>query len=43
MSSITPSGLTAREVLERFPVAERRALELGLAWMAKYGLLDWLS
>ncbi|WP_397414339.1 glycosyltransferase family 4 protein [Phenylobacterium sp.] len=38
-----PSGLTAREVLERFPVAERRALELGLAWMAKYGLLDWLS
>jgi D-inositol-3-phosphate glycosyltransferase len=43
MIAAAPSGLTAREVLERFPTPERRALELGLAWMAKYGVLDWLA
>jgi glycosyltransferase involved in cell wall biosynthesis len=36
-------GASVREVLEAVPVGERRALELGLAWMAKYGFLDWLS
>lgn len=33
---------TAREVLVRFPLPRRRAVELGLAWMAKLGLVDWL-
>jgi D-inositol-3-phosphate glycosyltransferase len=34
---------TVRQVLEAFPIPRRRAVELGLAWMAKYGLLDWLG
>jgi len=34
--------LTAREILLAFPQGERRPLELGLAWMAKHGFLDWL-
>ena len=34
---------TVREVLVAFPVEERRGLELGLAWMAKYGFVDWLG
>jgi D-inositol-3-phosphate glycosyltransferase len=38
-----PHGLTAREVLVAFPVPMRRALELGLAWMAKCGFVDWLT
>jgi D-inositol-3-phosphate glycosyltransferase len=33
---------TGREVLVRFPLPRRRAVELGLAWMAKLGLVDWL-
>jgi glycosyltransferase involved in cell wall biosynthesis len=33
---------TAREVLAAFPVNRRRPVELGLAWMAKLGLIDWL-
>ncbi|MDZ4376406.1 MAG: glycosyl transferase family 1, partial [Phenylobacterium sp.] len=36
-------GATVREVLEATPINQRRALELGLAWMAKYGILDWLD
>lgn len=36
-------GATVREVLEAFPMRQRRALELGLAWMAKYGFVDWLT
>jgi hypothetical protein len=36
-------GATVREVLEAFPTGQRRALELGLAWMAKYGFVDWLT
>ena len=36
-------GATVREVLEAFPIGQRRALELGLAWMAKYGFVDWLT
>ncbi|WP_293676629.1 glycosyltransferase family 4 protein [uncultured Phenylobacterium sp.] len=35
--------IQVRDVLLAFPVAERRALELGLAWMAKYGFVDWLA
>ncbi len=34
---------TVRQVLEAFPTPRRRAVELGLAWMAKYGLVDWLG
>lgn len=34
---------TVREVLTAFPAPQRRGLELGLAWMAKLGLIDWLA
>ncbi|WP_207801797.1 glycosyltransferase family 4 protein [Phenylobacterium hankyongense] len=34
---------TVREVLVAFPIPRRRAVELGLLWMAKYALLDWLD
>jgi hypothetical protein len=34
---------TSREVLMAFPVGKRRAVELGLAWMAKLGFVDWLT
>jgi len=33
----------AREVLIAFPAERRRAVEMGLAWMAKLGLVDWLA
>jgi len=36
-------GATVREVLLAFPQPHRRALEMGLAWMAKYGFVDWLT
>jgi glycosyltransferase involved in cell wall biosynthesis len=32
---------TVQEVLDAFPPARRRALELGLVWLAKHGLVDW--
>jgi hypothetical protein len=31
-----------RDVLLAFPTPRRRAVELGLVWMAKRGLIDWL-
>lgn len=34
---------TVRDVLAAFPAEQRRAVELGLAWMAKYGFVDWLT
>jgi glycosyltransferase involved in cell wall biosynthesis len=34
---------TVRQVLERFPLPRRRAVEPAIAWLAKYGLVDWLS
>jgi hypothetical protein len=34
---------TVREVLTAFPVARRRAVELAIVWLAKHGLVDWLS
>jgi glycosyltransferase involved in cell wall biosynthesis len=37
------NGLTVREVLLAFPAPQRRGLELGLAWMAKCGFVDWLT
>lgn len=35
-------GASVREVLLAFPTPQRRGVEMGLAWMAKYGFLDWL-
>jgi D-inositol-3-phosphate glycosyltransferase len=32
-----------RDLLLSFPVEKRRGVELGLAWMAKYGFIDWLA
>lgn len=34
---------TVRDVLLAFPTERRRSVDLGLVWMAKYGLLDWLG
>ncbi|MGH6964980.1 MAG: glycosyltransferase family 4 protein, partial [Phenylobacterium sp.] len=34
---------TVREVLSAFPVPRRRAVELAIVWLAKHGLVDWLS
>lgn len=34
---------TVREVLLAFPTPRRRAMEMGLMWMAKHGLVDWLA
>ncbi|HVI34554.1 glycosyltransferase family 4 protein [Phenylobacterium sp.] len=34
---------TVREVLMAFPTERRRAVELGLVWMAKHGIVDWLT
>ena len=36
-------GATVREILLAFPQPQRRAVEMGLAWMAKYGFLDWTA
>jgi len=33
---------SSREVLAAFPVVRRRMVEMGLAWMCKLGLIDWL-
>jgi glycosyltransferase involved in cell wall biosynthesis len=32
---------TMREVLAAFPIPRRRAVELGLLWLAKHGFVDW--
>jgi hypothetical protein len=32
-----------RDLLLSFPIGQRRGLEMGLAWMAKYGFVDWLT
>jgi glycosyltransferase involved in cell wall biosynthesis len=32
---------TVREVLSAFPTPRRRAVELGLLWLAKHGFVDW--
>jgi hypothetical protein len=36
-------GRTVRDVLAAFPVPRRRAVELAIVWLAKQGLVDWLS
>ncbi|THD58927.1 glycosyltransferase family 4 protein [Phenylobacterium sp.] len=33
---------TVGEVLAAYPLPSRRGIEMGLAWMAKLGLIDWL-
>jgi glycosyltransferase involved in cell wall biosynthesis len=33
---------TGRDVVAAFPMERRRMVEMGLAWMAKLGLIDWL-
>lgn len=40
---IERQGATVREILAAFPEGQRRSVELGLAWMAKYGFVDWLT
>lgn len=37
------NGATVREVLTAFDPPQRRVLELGLAWMAKCGFVDWMT
>jgi hypothetical protein len=32
-----------REVLLTFPANRRRLVQMGLAWMAKLGFIDWLD
>jgi len=39
---VTGQARTSRQVLEAFAPPRRRAVELGLIWMAKLGLVDWL-
>jgi len=39
----TGAAGTVREVLLAFPVVRRRAVELAIVWLAKLGLVDWLS
>jgi hypothetical protein len=34
---------TVRDVLVSFPQPRRRAVAMGLMWMAKLGLIDWLA
>jgi hypothetical protein len=34
---------TVREVVAAFPLPRRRAVELAIVWLAKLGLVDWLS
>jgi len=38
----TGQARSSRQVLEAFPAPRRRAVEMGLIWMAKLGLIDWL-
>ena len=34
---------TVADVLQGFPTPRRRAVELGLLWLAKHGFLDWMA
>jgi glycosyltransferase involved in cell wall biosynthesis len=36
-------GATVRDVLAAFPAPRRRLVEMGLMWMAKLGLIDWIA
>jgi D-inositol-3-phosphate glycosyltransferase len=38
----TGKARTVRDVLLAFPIERRRVVEMGLAWMAKLGQIDWL-
>ncbi|MFI4966005.1 MAG: glycosyltransferase family 4 protein [Caulobacterales bacterium] len=39
----TGRASSVREVLIAFPVDRRRVVQMGLSWMAKLGLVDWLA
>jgi glycosyltransferase involved in cell wall biosynthesis len=39
---VAGTARTGRDVLMAFPAERRRMVEMGLAWMAKLGLIDWL-
>jgi len=36
-------GLTVKKLLARFSFERQDALEMGLVWMIKIGILDWLK
>jgi hypothetical protein len=38
---VSGQARTVADVLLAFPVDRRRAVELGLMWLAKHGFLDW--
>jgi D-inositol-3-phosphate glycosyltransferase len=40
---VSGQAKTGRDVLMAFPEERRRMVEMGLAWMAKLGLIDWLE
>jgi hypothetical protein len=35
--------LSVRDVLLAFPAERRRAVQMSLVWLAKIGVVDWLS
>jgi hypothetical protein len=42
LAHIAAAGtMSVRDILLAFPVEQRRGLEMGLGWMAKYGFVDW--
>ncbi len=43
LAMIAERPCTVREVLMAFPTERRRAVELGLVWLAKHGFVDWLT
>ncbi|MDP3660435.1 glycosyltransferase family 4 protein [Phenylobacterium sp.] len=43
LAAVVDGAGSVRAVLERFPVQRRRAVELGLIWMMKLGILDWVG
>jgi glycosyltransferase involved in cell wall biosynthesis len=40
---ISGQAQTVRQVLIAFPTERRRLVQMGLSWMAKLGLIDWLA
>ena len=37
-----PESRSVKDVLLAFPTERRRAVQMGLMWMCKLGMLDWL-
>jgi glycosyltransferase involved in cell wall biosynthesis len=40
---VSGQARSSRDLLITFPMPRRRMVEMGLAWMAKLGLIDWLA